>query len=146
MLEQEKIDQLTTSAVNLGFNSHWTTHVLHKFGPDFVAAIIEGARQGLSVSTIVEVTEKCGHGTVQLLVDVLGSKRLMSARRGFTGEIIQGEIVTPSGDKFDESIVDVIIQKYLPVLIEKALPIILEKYGEQIIQAILDLLLRNFKK
>ena len=143
--DKAKIDQLTSSAVNLGFDSNWIIDLLEKHGAEIVALVVEAARQGLSVSLIIEVIDKLGPDFLRLIVDILSAYRLKQAHKSVAGEIIPGPIWNPGAD-INSSILDVLIEKYLPIFINQVLPVLLEKYGQQIIQAILTILLKNIQK
>lgn len=130
-------------AVDLGFNEDWLSEVVTKWGADILNLLISLVQNGFSVGLIVEFIQKIGPGLLQLLVDMLSNRTM--AMDG-------GEVVVPHEwinaqqfGLFDGSIINSLLEKYLPVLVEKYLPLLVEKYGNLFVQLVLDFL-KNLEK
>ncbi len=153
-------DELNLSAANFGFDPTWVADILSKYGEDALTLAIEAARNGFSISLVIEVLQKFGPALLQLLVDVFAHKQAalrMGVAEG-TGVILNGEVVQ-ADSVFDASLLNVLVEKYLPMLLEKYTPTIwtafgpiiikfvednlqtiLDKFGPQFVQLILQLL------
>ena len=155
-------DELNLSAANFGFDPTWVTDILSKYGEDVLTLAVEAARNGFSVSLVIEVLQKFGPVLLQLLVDVFAHKQaaMRMAMGEGAGVIIPGDVV--KGDDvlgFDASLLNVLVEKYLPIILEKYAPTIwtnfgpvivkfvesnlqtiLDKFGPQFVQLILQLL------
>lgn len=132
--EEEKVMQMEdmkASAANFGFDAQWIADVIQKWGNDVLALVVEAARNGFSKDLIIEVLQKFGPLLLELMVDIINK---FSMRKAAVGEVVVGEEVS----LFDASILEVVVQKYLPM--------IMEKYGEKIIQMLIDWLLNNVLK
>jgi hypothetical protein len=127
------------SAVNLGFDPAWIQQIIGQYGEDVLAIVIEAARNGLSIQLVVEIFTKFGPAILQLLVDFLNKKKMQTQ---FAGEIVDG----PVNVAVDSTLIDLLVEKYLPVIIQKYLPMIMEQYGAQLVQIFIDVLLKNFQK
>jgi hypothetical protein len=137
-----KVEQLKLSATNFGFDAGWVADVLEKYGPEVLAWAIELARNGLSVTFIVEVVQQFGPVLLQLLVDWLNKKNMAKAAFAAEGVVVNGDVI----EGVDASFIDLIVEKYLPLIIQKYLPMIMEKYGPQLIQMLVDMFLKSLQK
>ena len=56
--------------------------------------------------------------------------------------------IPPNGiiQGIDTAFIDVLVEKWLPIIAQKYLPIIADKYGPQIIQFVIDFLLKSLTK
>ena len=131
-------EQLKASAVGFGFDPEWVAQILEQWGPDVLAVVVEAARQGLSVTTVVDILTKLGPKLLDLLISVLNKMKMM----GVAGDVVGGDVV----QGVDSAVVDVLVEKWLPVIIQKYLPMIIDKYGPQLIQFVIDFLLKSLNK
>jgi len=93
-------------------------------------------KNGLSESLVTEVLQKFPQGTLQFLLNLLAHKQLNEVGGDVIGgDVTEGNDVTPPEPvPVDNTILDVIIQKYLPLIINQYLPNLWKQYGPQIIQ------------
>ncbi len=140
-------DELKVSATNFGFDPSWIADVLQKYGADVLALIVEAARNGFSVSFIVELIQKFGPAVLQFIMSVFNhqqaSLRMRMAAGAGTGDVVSGDVLV---EGVDSSVLDVIIQQYLPIIINKYLPTLWTQFGPQIMQFIQDNLPALFDK
>lgn len=121
-MNEKALVDLKASAVEFGFDATWITDLVSKFGGDVLSLVVEAVRGGFSKELVIEVLEKFGPFVLELLVNLLNKQKMAAA---FGADV--------SADKFgliDISIIESLVQKYLPVL--------LEKYGNQIAQIIIN--------
>lgn len=140
-MDNSKVDELKLAAANFGFDGNTIADVLEKHGPEVLSWMIEIARNGVSTQVLVEIINRFGPWLLELLALWLNKKNMMAAQFAATGEVVTGTVVG-----VDTNFLDIIIQKYLPVILQQYLPMIFEKYGAQIIQVILDMLVRSLQK
>jgi len=131
-------EELKLSASNFGFDATWVADVLSKYGDQVLALAIEAARNGFSVSFVVEVLTKFGPTFLGFLVSLIAKKNSMNFAA--TNDVLTGDIVG-----IDSSVIEVLIEKYLPQIIEKYLPVIIEKYSGQIMQFVIQMILNAIK-
>jgi hypothetical protein len=126
---------LKASAVQVGFDPSWVADLLQTYGPDVLAIAVDAVRNGLSVSLVVEILQKFGPGLLQFVVNWLQGKNMKMA-----GE----SVVVPSGGPLvpgiDTSVIDVIIQQYLPIIMQQLLANV---NWQQLIQAIIQAIISN---
>jgi hypothetical protein len=130
-------DELNLSAANFGFDPTWVADILSKYGEDALTLAIEAARNGFSISLVIEVLQKFGPALLQLLVDVFAHKQaaMRMAMGEGTGVILPGDVV--QGDNvlgIDASLLNVLVEKYLPIILEKYTPAIWTAFGPIIVQ------------
>ncbi len=128
-------DELNLSAANFGFDPTWVADILSTYGEDALTLAIEAARNGFSISLVIEVLQKFGPALLQLLVDVFAHKQAAMRVGEGTGVIIPGNVV--QGDNVlgvDASLLNVLVEKYLPLILEKYTPAIWTAFGPLIIQ------------
>lgn len=95
-------------------------------------------KTGLTELLLTAVVTEFGEGALQFLLDVHAHK---TKQMLVAGDVIEGTDVTPPDptpdpipDPVDNSILEVIIQKYLPLIIHQYLPNLWKQYGPQIVQ------------
>ena len=139
-------EELKEHAINLGFDNDFIIEILTKYGQEVLVLIIEAARNGFSIDFIKEMLMKLGPILLELIVDVTNRQKMegfAADPMGFSaGVVVDGPIVEGVEGPF----IDILVEKYLPKILQKYLPLILEKYGEQLIQMILELFLKNLQK
>lgn len=127
------MEDLKASAVNFGFDEAALAELVKKFGPDILSIAVEAARNGFTPTLILEILMKFGPGVLELLLNIFKKQNAKF------GEVITGDVIT--GDQvntIDISLVETLLQKYVPLL--------MEKYGDQIIQAMLEWIINHFLK
>lgn len=141
-------EELNLSAANFGFDPTWVADILSQYGEDALTLAIEAARNGFSISLVIEVLQKFGPALLQLLVDVFAKKQTSLRMGEGTGVILAGDVV--QGDNIfgvDSSLLNVLIDKYLPVILEKYAPNLWAAFGPTIVQFVennLQLILDKF--
>jgi hypothetical protein len=131
-------EELKLSASNFGFDANWIADVLTKYGDQVLALVVEAARNGFSVAFVVEVLSKFGPTFLEFLVSLITKKNSMNFAA--TNDVVNGDVIG-----IDASVVEVLIEKYLPQIIEKYLPVIFEKYSGQIMQFVIQMILNAMK-
>lgn len=123
---------MKASATNFGFDPTWIADILQKYGADVLALAIEAARNGFSISFIVEILQKFGPAVLQFLLSVFTHHQASLRAVGdvIPGNVIEGTDVT----KIDASVLEIIIQQYLPLIIQKFFPSIWTQFGPIITQ------------
>lgn len=129
-------EELKASANNFGFDASWIADILQKYGDDILPLVIEAARNGLSIYLIAETLQKFGPKVLDFLVSLLNAHNMNRKMGSAPGSFIEDV----------NSTVDVVIEKYLPMIIEKYLPIIIGKYGPQLVQLIVELVMKSLQK
>lgn len=128
-------DEMNLSAANFGFDPTWVADILSKYGEDVLTLAIEAARNGFSVSLVIEVLQKFGPAILQLLVDVFAKKQAALRFGEGAGVVLTGDIV--QGDNVlgvDASLLNVLVEKYLPIILEKYTPNLWAAFGPVIVQ------------
>jgi len=128
-------DELNLSATNFGFDPTWVADILLKHGEAALKLAVEAARNGFSISLVIEILQKFGPALLQLLVDVFVKKQAAMRMGEGTGVIVPGDVVQGDGILgVDASLLNVIIEKYLPMILEKYAPAIWTTFGPIIVQ------------
>lgn len=129
-LSAENVVSLKESAVGFGFDVNWVADLVQQYGDDVLGVVVEAMRSGFSVAFVVEIVQKFGPVMLEFLLNLLNKQKLLAA----SGEVVVADEV----GILDASIIETLLQRYLPV--------ILEKYGDQIIKFILDWVVNNLLK
>jgi hypothetical protein len=131
-LSADQVETLKVSAQNFGFDGSWIADIISKYGPDILSVVVELARNGLTVATVVDLLTKFGPEILQLLLSILHVQTMRAAAvKSATGEVFPPADL-PSGPM--DSILITLVEKYLPIL--------MQKYGPQILQAIMDAIIK----
>jgi hypothetical protein len=136
-------EELKTSAMGFGFDASWVADILQNWGDDVLSLAIEAARHGLSVTLVVDILKVFGPSILEFLVEFL-NKRSMAMQQQKFGAEVDGIAAPVKG--LQAGFIDVIIDKYLPIIFENYLPLVAEKYGPQLIQLLVEMVMRNLKK
>ncbi len=127
-----QIEDIRLSAVGFGFDSTWISDLLAKYGSDAVALVVEAVRGGFSKDLVVDVLDKFGPLVLEFLINLLNKHKM--AARGVAGELVVGEQV----GAIDATIIQTMIEKYLPILVDK--------YGQQILDLIVSFVISRLTK
>lgn len=142
-------EEIKLNAVDMGFDATWIADILQNYGADALNIAMEAARQGLSVSLIVEALQKFGPPLLAFIVDLLNHQTMSMAMAApvvvepFVPGPSDPVSVVPTPTTINSNVVNVIIDKYLPVLIEQYLPQLVEKFGPQLLQVLITLLAKK---
>lgn len=118
-----EIDNLKHSALEFGFDFTWVSDIISKYGEDVLNLVLEAVRGGFSKDFVTEVLSKFGPLLLEFLVNLLNKNKMKLA---MSGDIVVGEEV----GVIDASILEVLIQKYLPVIVDK--------YKDQVVQMLVN--------
>jgi hypothetical protein len=118
-----EVDNLKQSALEFGFDFTWITEIISQYGDDVLNLVLEAVRGGFSKDFVAEVLSKFGPLLLEFLVNLLNKNKM---RLAMSGDVVVGEEV----GVLDASILEVLIQKYLPVL--------LDKYKDQVVQMLVN--------
>jgi hypothetical protein len=139
-MSTEQVKSLVSNAENLGMAPAEVAELLSKYGPDFLSVVTTGLKNGLSVSFVMECVKLFGPMVLDALTAIFNKSKENVSAQGLGGvndaviaEVIAGKPV--------ESIPPVILN----ILLEKLVPWALEKYGQEVLGAIIEAILRAVK-
>jgi hypothetical protein len=132
-VEVENVETLKASAMGFGFDFDWVSGLISKWGDNILSVVVEAVRGGFTKDVVVNIVEKVGPFALELLVNLMNKMKFHHAAAA-PGELVVGEEVR----LFDASIIETLVQRYLPVLVEK--------YGDQIVKFVVDWLLKAIAK
>lgn len=124
------MEDLKASALGFGLDMAWIGEIIEKYGDDVLGLIVEALRTGFSRELVTEIITKFGPLILEFLVNLTNKQKM----KAISGDVIVGEEV----GILDISIIEMLIQKYLPLIIEK--------YGDHIVQFILTWVVNNLLK
>lgn len=130
----QQLDESKEAALSFGFDTTWITDILAEYGQVALDLVIEAMRGGFSKDLVIEVLAKFGPAILEFLVTLLNKKKMAFA----SAENASGNVADQLAGFLDASIIEVLVQKYLPM--------IMEKYGEQIVQMLVEYILNSLKK
>jgi hypothetical protein len=131
-----KADALKASAAEFGFDPGWIADILQKYGPDVLALAVEAVRNGLSVSLVIEIVQKFGPGLLQFIVNWLQSKSFKKLGASGSSVVVNGPVIPG----VDTSLIDIIIQQYLPVIMQQLMANV---DWQTVIQAVIQAIINN---
>ena len=134
----EKREALKVSAMELGFDGDWIADVLETWGDEILSAVVDIARNGISVDFIVETLRKFG----PLLLDFVSGLLNRRTSMGLTGEVVPGAVAQGINSAF----LDTLVEKFMPQILEKILPELLDKFGSKIFEFLTKWLLNLLNK
>lgn len=133
-VEVENVETLKTSAMSFGFDFEWITNLVTQWGDDVLALVVEAVRGGFTKEVVVNILEKVGPLALELIVNLMNKMKIHRGFAGPDGALVVGEEVR----LFDASIIETLVQRYLPIL--------MEKYGDKIVQLVIDWIIKAIAK
>jgi len=122
-------EELKASCASFGFDVTWITDLVAKYGSDVLALVVEGVRGGFSKEFVTDVLDKFGPVVLELLVGLMNKRNM---NRGVAGDVVVADQV----GEIDASLLQVLLEKYLPMIIDK--------YGDKLVAMIVDFLIARF--
>lgn len=139
---QTMTEELKASAVGFGFDISWIGDLIGKWGNDVLGLVVEAVRSGFNRELVVDILEKFGPLVLELLVNMFNKKKMHMTAAAAGGPVVVADEISV----FDASIIETLVQRYLPQLIERYLPMLLEQYGDRIVQWVVDWILNNMRR
>lgn len=131
---------LQEAAVALGFKSDFVADVLEKLGPGVLEILVNAVRNGFSVNTVVDLFTKLG----PLMLDVV--TQFLSSLKSPPDEAVVGSAMAVPSKLVVGEEVPLLDGSVLAGLLEKLLPTLINKYGDQLVQVLVDLLMKSLSK
>lgn len=130
-------------AQSFGLPTDQAAEILTKYGPQVLSVIVAGLKNGLSLSFLMESLKLFG----PLIVEFL-SKLFVETKKQLDTEVSKGLVAqdTSVADVLSKGGVEGLPPAVANILMEKLLPWALDKYGQQIIQAIMEAIMKGMKE
>ena len=142
-LAENEIQAQSFEAQSLGISAEISTDILVKYGPQVLAVVITGIKNGLSLSFVMECLKLFGPAILDFITVFFTKSRdhLTPQSLDANGMFSESEITVALAKGSVEALPPAVVN----ILLEKLLPWMLDKYGQQILQAILEAVLPNTK-
>lgn len=130
-------------AQSFGLSPEMAAEILGKYGPQVLTVIVAGLKSGLSLSFLLETLKLFGPMIVEFLSTLFTEKK-----KQVDAEVAKGLVAqdTTVADALAKGGVDGLPPAVANILMEKLLPWALDKYGQQIIQAIMEAIMKGMKE
>lgn len=129
-------------AQSFGLSTEQASEILIKYGPQVLSVIVAGLKGGLSLSFLMESLKLFGPMVVEFLSTLFIEKKKELENNASKGLVAQDATVADAL----KGGVDSLPPAATAILLEKLLPWALDKYGQQIIQAIMEAIMKGMKE
>jgi hypothetical protein len=136
-------EDVQLEAQSFGLPTEQAAEILTKYGPQVLSVIVAGLKNGLSLSFLMESLKLFGPLIVEFLTNLFAETKKEVDKEVSKGLIAQDTTVA---DLLSKGGVDGLPPAVANILLEKLLPWALDKYGQQIIQAIMEAVLKGMKE
>lgn len=141
-LSNDQVLAMSNDAQQLGMSPESVAEVLSKYGPEMLSVVVEGLKNGFTLSFCMELLKLFGPVVLDTLVSIFNKTKTMVGAQSLSASAATESAVA---DILSKSKVESIPPAILNILLEKLLPWALEKYGQQIISAIIETVLSSIK-
>jgi hypothetical protein len=139
-LNEEQIQAQSLEAQSLGFSPELAADVLAKYGPQVLAVVIAGVKNGLSLSFTMECLKLFGPAILDFMTTLF-----TKSKEQVVAQSLDASPEDAVAQALAKGSVEALPPAVVNILLEKLLPWVLDKYGQQILQAILEAVLPNTK-
>ena len=138
----ESTADIQLEAQSFGISVEQASEILTKYGPQVLSVIIAGLKGGLSLSFLMESLKLFGPMVVEFLSTLFVEKKKQLEENAAQGLVAQDTSVANAL----KGGVDSLPPAVTTILLEKLLPWALDRYGQQIIQAIMEAIMKGMKE